>query len=138
MMDELVKLMPLCIQYYPKKKMAHALRVAEYAYDAAKEAHLVSPYDAYLVGLAHDLIEDTDCPQDILQEILGTDLFSSVVILTKDDSDKYEKYIQSVLESKDKLAIVVKKADMKDHLMQTETLTEKLRDKYLPVVGLFL
>ena len=137
-MDSLVKLIPLCLKYYPKKKMAHALRVAEYAYKAAKDITLISPYDAYLVGLAHDLIEDTDCPQDKLQEILGTDLFSAVVILTKDDKDDYDEYIHSILDSGDKLAILVKRADMKDHFMQTETLTEKLRDKYLPVVGLFL
>ena len=84
------------------------------------------------------MIEDTDCPQDKLQEILGTDLFSAVVILTKDDKDDYDEYIHSILDSGDKLAILVKRADMKDHFMQTETLTEKLRDKYLPVVGLFL
>ena len=137
-MIELVKLIPLCMEYYPKKKMSHALRVAEYAYKAAKDITLISPYDAYLVGLAHDLIEDTDCPQDKLQEILGTDLFSAVIILTKDDKDDYDKYIHSILNSGDKLAILVKRADMKDHFMQTETLTEKLRDKYLPVVGLFL
>ena len=137
-MIELVKLIPLCMEYYPKKKMSHAIRVADYAYEAAKETSSVSSYDAYIVGLAHDLIEDTDCPQDKLQEILGTDLFSAVVILTKDDKDDYNKYIYSILDSGDKLAILVKKADMKDHFMQTETLTEKLRDKYLPVVGLFL
>lgn len=137
-MDSLIKLMPLCLEYYPKKKMAHALRVADYAYEAAKETSSISPYDAYIVGLAHDLIEDTDCPQDKLQEILGTDLFSAVVILTKDDKCNYDQYIHSVLSSGDKLAILVKRADMKDHFMQTETLTEKLRDKYLPVVGLFL
>lgn len=137
-MDSLIKLIPLCLEYYPKKKMAHALRVADYAYEAAKEMSSVSPYDAYIVGLAHDLIEDTDCPQDKLQEILGTDLFSAVVILTKDDKCSYDQYIHSVLSSGDKLAILVKRADMKDHFMQTETLTEKLRDKYLPVVGLFL
>ena len=137
-MDSLVKLIPLCIKYYPKKKMAHALRVAEYAYQAAKDITVISSYDAYLVGLAHDLIEDTDCPQNQLQEILGTDLFSAVVILTKDDKDDYDKYIHSILDSGDKLAILVKRADMKDHFMQTETLTEKLRNKYLPVVGLFL
>ena len=137
-MIELVKLIPLCMEYYPKKKMSHAIRVADYAYEAAKETSSVSPYDAYLVGLAHDLIEDTDCPQDKLQEILGTDLFSAVVILTKDDNDDYNKYIHSILDSGDKLAILVKRADMKDHFMQTETLTEKLRNKYLPVVGLFL
>ena len=137
-MIELVKLIPLCMEYYPKKKMSHAIRVADYAYEAAKETSSVSPYDAYLVGLAHDLIEDTDCPQDKLQEILGTDLFSAVVILTKDDKEDYKKYIYSILDSGDKLAILVKRADMKDHFMQTETLTEKLRNKYLPVVGLFL
>lgn len=137
-MDSLVKLMSLCLEYYPKKKMLHALRVADYAYKTAKDITAISAYDAYLVGLAHDLIEDTDCPQSQLQEILGTDLFSAVVILTKDDNDDYNKYIHSILDSGDKLAILVKRADMKDHFMQTETLTDKLRDKYLPVVGLFL
>ena len=137
-MIELVKLIPLCMEYYPKKKMAHALRVAEYAYKAAKDITLISPYDAYLVGLAHDLIEDTDCPQDKLQEILGTDLFSAVVILTKDDKDDYDEYIHSILDSGDKLAILVKRSDMKDHFMQTETLTEKLRDEYVPVGGVLL
>ena len=49
-----------------------------------------------------------------------------------------DELIHSILDSGDKLAILVKRADMKDHFMQTETLTDKLRDKYLPVVGLFL
>ena len=52
--------------------------------------------------------------------------------------DDYDEYIHSILDSGDKLAILVKRADMKDHFMQAETLTDKLRDKYLPVVGLFL
>ena len=63
-MDSLVKLIPLCLEYYPKKKMAHALRVAEYAYKAAKDITVISPYDAYLVGLSNYLIEDNDCTQN--------------------------------------------------------------------------
>ena len=137
-MAEISEVMLFCEKYYSKKKFLHALRVAAFALDKAEHDDRVDSKDAFIVGLCHDLIEDTDCPQDKLQEILGTDLFSAVVILTKDDKDDYNKYIYSILDSGDKLAILVKKADMKDHFMQTETLTEKLRDKYLPVVGLFL
>ena len=137
-MAEISEVMLFCEKYYSKKKFLHALRVAAFALDEAEHDDRVDSKDAFIVGLCHDLIEDTDCPQDKLQEILGTDLFSAVVILTKDDKDDYNKYIYSILDSGDKLAILVKKADMKDHFMQTETLTEKLRDKYLPVVGLFL
>ena len=137
-MAEISEVMLFCEKYYSKKKFLHALRVAAFALDKAEHDDRVDSKDAFIVGLCHDLIEDTDCPQDKLQEILGTDLFSAVVILTKDDKDDYNKYIYSILDSGDKLAILVKRADMKDHFMQTETLTEKLRDKYLPVVGLFL
>ena len=137
-MAEISEVMLFCEKYYSKKKFLHALRVAAFALDKAEHDDRIDSKDAFIVGLCHDLIEDTDCPQDKLQEILGTDLFSAVVILTKDDKDDYDEYIHSILDSGDKLAILVKRADMKDHFMQTETLTEKLRDKYLPVVGLFL
>ena len=137
-MAEISEVMLFCEKYYSKKKFLHALRVAAFALDKAEHDDRVDSKDAFIVGLCHDLIEDTDCPQDKLQEILGTDLFSAVVILTKDDKDDYNKYIYSILDSGDKLAILVKKADMKDHFMKSEDLIERLRDKLLSEVGIFL
>lgn len=125
-------------KYYSKKKFKHAMRVANYAAEAAYDSHYVKPEEAFVVGLAHDLIEDTDCPQDELNVILGDAAFSSVCILTKGDDTPYEDYIHEVLDSCDKVAIHVKRADMKDHMAQIDTLTDKLRDKYLPILHYFL
>lgn len=132
------KTMELAEKWYPKKKFYHALRVAGFALAMAQYDSRVDNEDAFIVGLAHDLIEDTDCPQEVLQDVIGIDLFSSVIILTKSDDLKYELYIRDILDSNDPLAILVKKADMKDHLIQTETLTEKLKEKYLPVIGMLM
>ena len=37
----------------------------------------------------------------------------------------YEEYLESIIEYGSPLAILVKSEDMKDHMMQTETLTNK-------------
>lgn len=134
----IVELMQLSEQWYPNKKFKHALRVACYASDAALKYPEVSSTDAFLVGLAHDLIEDTECPQDQLEEILGQELFNAILNLTKDDKESYQEYIERVIETKDDLTILVKRADMKDHMSQLDTLTDKLKDKYLPVLHYFL
>ena len=132
------KVMLLCEQYYSKKKLSHAMRVAGYAMMDAQHDDRVDPVEAYLVGLAHDLIEDTECPQENLQVAIGYDLFSSVCILTKDDNWSYENYIMDIIASGDELAFLVKRADMKDHMAQVDTLTDKLKAKYLPVLHYFL
>lgn len=134
----IVELMQLAEHWYPNKKFKHALRVACYASDAALKHSEVHSSDAFLVGLAHDLIEDTECPQEVLEDILGGELFTSVLDLTKDDNESYQEYIQRVLITEDDLTILVKRADMKDHMAQLDTLTDKLRDKYLPVLHYFL
>lgn len=132
------KIMTFAEKYYPAKKFKHALRVACYAADAAREHTCVDPVKAFITGLAHDLIEDTDCPQDEFKKIVGSQIFTTVLTLTKSDDEEYQDYIHRVLDSKDSLAILVKRADMKDHMAQLDTLTDKLRDKYLPVLHLFL
>lgn len=131
------KLFSLAAQYYPKKKLAHALRVAEYA--TAKASLLkMDITEAYMIALAHDLLEDTECPKEDLMSVLGIESYNSVVLLTKDPQEKYEDYIHKILDAKDDYAFIVKQADMKDHMTLTDTLTEKLRDKYIPVLHYFL
>lgn len=134
----IIKLIQLSEQWYQSKKFKHALRVACYASNAALKNPEVNSTDAFLVGLTHDLIEDTEYPQDQLEEILGPELFTAVLDLTKDDKDSYQEYIERVLATGDDLTILVKRADMKDHMTQLDTLTDKLRDKYLPVLHYFL
>ena len=131
------KLFNLAVQYYPKKKLAHALRVAEYA-TAKASALKMDTVKTYMIALSHDLLEDTECPKEDLISILGIESYNSVVLLTKDAQDNYEDYIHKILDAGDDYAFVVKQADMKDHMTLTDTLTEKLRDKYIPVLHYFL
>ena len=131
------KLFNLAVQYYPKKKLAHALRVAEYA-TAKASALKMDTVKTYMIALAHDLLEDTECPKEDLISILGIESYNSVVLLTKDAQENYEDYIHKILDARDDYAFVVKQADMKDHMTLTDTLTEKLRDKYISVLHYFL
>lgn len=134
---ELIKIFNLSVKYYSKKKINHAIRVAEYAAIRAEENRLDS-IRAYMIGLAHDLLEDTECPEEELVAAIGETNYNSVVLLTKSNDQKYEDYIRKIVESKDNYAFIVKQADMKDHMTLSNNLTEKLLNKYVPVLHYFL
>ena len=76
--------------------------------------------------------------QEQIADILGYDLFSSVLLLTKCDTISYHDYILDIVASDDDVAYLVKKADMKDHLTQVDTLSDKLKEKYLPEIHYFI
>lgn len=136
--NSLIKVMDLAQKYYPKNKLKHAIRVAGFACADAQTRTNVDSLSAFIVGIAHDLLEDTECSHEELEQAIGKNLISSVIILTKSDDITYEDYITEVKLSNDPLAILVKKADIKDHLSQEETLTKKLIEKYLPHIKDFL
>ena len=134
---KLIKIFNLSVKYYSKKKINHAIRVAEYAAIRAEENRLDS-IRAYMIGLAHDSLEDTECPKEELIAAIGETNYNSVVLLTKSNDQKYEDYIRKIVESKDNYAFIVKQADMKDHMTLSNNLTEKLLNKYVPVLHYFL
>lgn len=136
--SSLIKVMDLAQKYYPKNKLKHAIRVAGFACADAQTRTNVNSLSAFIVGIAHDLLEDTECSHEELEQAIGKNLMSSVIILTKSDDITYENYITEVKLSNDPLAILVKKADIKDHFSQEETLTKKLIEKYLPHIKDFL
>ena len=119
------KLIELAEKHYSKKKFIHATRVATYAMEKAMMRRDVDPIEAYAVGIAHDLLEDTKCTQSDLFAIMDKKLVYDVVRLTKAEETPYEEYLESIIEYGSSLAILVKSEDMKDHMMQTETLTNK-------------
>lgn len=135
-----IKAISVAVKYYPKKKLQHALRVANYAVEIGSlDIRCEGKSDElFVVGILHDLVEDTEYTKDQLYEDFGYSIGDAVMIVTKDEDEKYQEYIQRVLTSKNLIAFVVKKADMKDHMTLTDTLTEKLRDKYIPVLHYFL
>ena len=132
--ENIIKLVEYGNKYYDEKGLGHALRVADYV---GQDDLIVAKYknDAVVLAIMHDLIEDTKF-MDENQDILSDDIMYALDLLTKPADMNYDDYCKRIRSAAgDKvfgyLAYRVKIADMKDHLMQTETLTEKLKAKYL-------
>ena len=134
----------LCCKYFGSElseTFQHSLRVARFA----SESPLLKAEDekeiAYLIGLCHDLIEDTKCTYKEIVTATGLDEdFVRYVLdaLTKRTHETYEEYILRLRKCNSKHAYIVKLADMKDHLSQTETLTDELKEKYLKALPVLL
>ena len=128
------KIIKLCYENYDKKTMAHVLRVADYALNNIL-ANSIERDVLYITALCHDLIEDTNiCIEDIrkiLEPYNSQSVINALTLLTKPIGMDYIEYIKQIKSSNNKLAVCVKFADMKDHLMEKETLTDKLKEKYL-------
>lgn len=134
-----MKMLALAEKYYKPKTLAHAVRVAEYALaDFNLYKYDVDKSLLFNVALAHDLLEDTDCPPEDIKDIVAGLGMNAVTLLTRVEGVTYKDYIEQIVSSENLYAIIVKRADMKDHLMKTDTLTDKLKEKYFPVLGLLI
>ena len=123
--------------YKNQSSYFHACRVAEYV-DANP---MIEDYDkdpCIALALMHDLFEDTNYDGDGLEE----DMIKAIALLSKPDHLDYVEYIQAIKNAQGetwrKWAYWVKVADMKDHLMQRETLTNKLKEKYWEAIPYLL
>lgn len=135
-------MLELCRIYYDEETFEHAKRVAEYAIDIYK---LYNYYKAgeeksiYHLALAHDLYEDTDISQNTW---FDNNFEANLQLLTKEENESYNDYIAKIRKEAViptyKPAYIVKLADIKDHLSQTETLTEKLKNKYISAMKYLL
>lgn len=122
--------------YYNLKTYNHALRVAEYVSD-----NDTIPNDkmdlCISLAIMHDLVEDTCYSQ---YNITPIDLSKGLKNITKQIDVKYIDYIKNIVANRKECpeAYWVKLADIKDHLCQKETLTEKLKEKYLEALRYLL
>ena len=141
-MERILSVLKLASKWYPDKKFFHAMRVAEYATDQPllqEDPELIE--SLFVVGLLHDILEDTKLTSDELYKCtyIYQDEYDAIEILTHHKEDcSYEDYIKQIVDSKSQLALLVKRADMKDHLMQSDTLSDKLKEKYYPVIKYLL
>ena len=124
----------LCASAYKLETYMHCLRVAEYAANnVVVKDDEDSRETAYILGLCHDLLEDTEVTLEHISEATGYSLgFLENVLgaLTKQSDESYVNYIQRVKSNSSYYTYIVKLADMKDHLTQVNTLTDKLKEKY--------
>ena len=131
-----------CKEHYTCEAYQHVCRVAEYALDNMLTQELLTDFQqefVYAVALLHDIVEDTDVTiSDLKKECFSIDFTYSVADavnrLTQKENETYIEYIQNLKKYwknfEAQAAYLVKLADMKDHLMQKDTLTDKLKEKY--------
>lgn len=124
-------------RYYPSDKYSHALRVMQYVAD---NEMIPSEYkeDCLSLGIMHDLIEDTEYSGYGLSDGFG----KALKLLSKPKEKDYIEYIKDIRDTGctnwKMCAWWVKLADMKDHLAQTDTLTDRLKEKYLKALPYLL
>lgn len=114
-----VRIFNCLINRYPKDIKAHAVRVADMC--------IKHGFDYMIVGLLHDIIEDTDATLEELPEDIRTD----IATLTRRSNETYFEYIDRIKNNGSKRAITVKLCDINDHLNQKDTLKDSLKKRYL-------
>ena len=143
--EEFMSVVKVSDKYYSKKKSDHAMSVMNYVlldprYELMtdEEKNMVAA-----IAYAHDVIEDTKCSWSELEAGINNDedcrqFYLALDLLTRRHEMTYYDYIETIVKSKNLFAIMVKQADMKDHLIRKSTLTKKLKEKYEPVMPMLL
>ena len=108
-------------------------------YDKSEDDYIFHPImvalqcestNAKVVGLLHDVIEDTDTTaEELLQRGFSTTVVDALKLLTHDKSISYEDYVNRIKESRNKIAIEVKLADLTMN-MDVERMNGKKPPKY--------
>lgn len=117
-------------KYYDNKTFNHVVRVVDYVVkNPAIPIYLQE--DCVCLAYMHDLLEDTNYdPKD-----LPLYFRKALEKISKPKNMNYDEYCQLIHDSTDtdwgKCAWFVKLADIKDHLSQVDTLTPRLKEKYL-------
>ena len=122
--------------HLPADKYEHTLRVINYTRELEAGSGAT---EAVVVAALHDVVEDSDVTLDEIEKKFGKYIRNCVNVLTHEkEFETYPQYIDRVMDSKLPEAIVVKHADMRDHLKQKEPLTPKLKEKYFEVIDRFI
>lgn len=92
--------------------------------------------DEWIVGLFHDLLEDTNVDPKVLQRFLSNmgkgHLFQEIEKITRKENESYFEYIARL----DGLVKRVKVADVRHHLSRKETLKESLKKRYMKALSM--
>lgn len=74
-----------------------------------------------IVAVLHDILEDTICTISELKKYFDDEIIEAIILMThgieeETNEDAYLRYIQNILDSKNRHAILVKKADLLDNM----------------------
>ena len=92
-----------------------------------------------IIGLLHDILEDTDlAKKDLLEFGFSNEIVDVIEILTRTKDKSYNDYIESIILSKNESALYIKKVDM-EHNMDLRRITNiqkkdilRVKNKYKP------
>ncbi len=122
-----------------EKALSVALKAHSGQKDKAGQPYILHPirvmqrvesYQAKIVALLHDVLEDSDFSLADLKEIgFAPQVLEALVCLTKAENEDYFDYLKRIAQNA--LAKEVKKADLQDNLDVTRlmVLTEKDRER---------
>lgn len=129
--------------FYDEKTYYHVMRVAGYVLND----NLI-PEDkmdkCVALAIMHDLLEDSDFDYEQNFEekfhYFNCHFKECLDLLTLFKEQTYGEYIQKIKDNYNSYpeAYWVKLSDIRDHLGQTETLTDKLRQKYYDALPILL
>ena len=88
-----------------------------------------------VIALLHDVLEDTELTrEDLEKEGIPEDIISSVELLSRDKSAPYSEYIDKILSSGNRNAVLVKHADLLHNTDESRTehgsLPKRLSERY--------
>jgi (p)ppGpp synthase/HD superfamily hydrolase len=117
--------------------IVHPVRVAKAAADRCWEEDSGHGIDwitqLRMVGLAHDLLEDTDVPSCDIEAHAGSRVSEAVEILTRPPkslrTDTYHEYISRLIYSHNEMVMRIKLADLADNLSDLSE-DHELRKRY--------
>ena len=139
--DEYLSIVTICASWYPKKKQEHGVQVETYVIEDTMFSILSEDMRWFVRALAyaHDVVEDTMCPIETVLTCIDdpterADFKTDLLLLTHNKEISYYAYVETLVDSRRMFPILVKRADMKDHLMKKKTLTPRLKAKYEPVI----
>lgn len=87
------------------------------------------PEEYQIVGLFHDLLEDTDTTYEEIVGISSSDIAKAVKLLTKEDGYIMAEYIGEI--KKNNMAKMVKLADRIHNLSEAHLASKKFQEKYI-------
>lgn len=140
-MMDIIQAIRVAREYYDIDTYYHAMRVAAYV---ANDNTI--PEDkrekCVILAIMHDLQENTCFRYYSDDNWVPYDSYLDrcLELLTRDKDNSYEGYLQEIKNNFNSYpeAYWVKMADVKDHLSETETLTDELKEKYLKALPCLL
>ena len=73
-------------------------------------------YESKIIALLHDIIEDTFCTKEVLlKNDIPEIIVEGILIVTRQNNETYNEFIERIINSNNKYAIEVKYNDLKDN-----------------------